>query len=504
MASGTPTLGASEPSTSKRRATAVVADRSLGTSGCDPAAPVRIAVTTDGRIGAVEGVASGSPEKGLLVMPALANAHDHGRGLRPICYGAYDQALEAWFAALNVHPPVDPYLNAAWAFSRMAGSGIGLVVHCHMAANNPALIDQAVAVCRAAEDVGIRLAFVVPMRNRYTLGYVPDDAVLARLPPQYREQVRKRWLYDVLPAKEQLAIADEIAHRCSSPLVDVLYGPAAPHWCTDDMLEMVAEASARNGRRVHMHCLETRYQREFADAAYPQGVFTFLKEIGLLTDRLTLAHGVELRSGEMEMIAAAGAVVSLNTSSNLRLKSGIAPAAAMAAHGVAIAVGIDALGVDDDEDGFRELRLTHLLHGGFSFDRGLTKPELLAAALRNGGRAVTGRTDHGILTPGTPADMVTLDFSRLSHDVMPGVTPDLEVVLTRATRAHVRSLVIAGTELVAHGQVLGVDERAVAAEVGSQARAVAENYRTARPVLEILQDTLRQCYLDGLHRTPAS
>src|SRR5688572_5146369 len=134
----------------KRRVAELLANR------CLPAIPgtgaVRIAIA-DGLIATVERTEQRDPED-LLAMPALANAHDHGRGLRPLCYGAFDQPLETWFTALNVHPPVDAYLNAAWAFSRMAGSGIGLAVHCHMGANNAKLIESAVAVCRAAEDIG--------------------------------------------------------------------------------------------------------------------------------------------------------------------------------------------------------------------------------------------------------------------------------------------------------------------------------------------------------------
>jgi cytosine/adenosine deaminase-related metal-dependent hydrolase len=197
---------------SKRPVSTLVAERSIGVLTDHPS--IRISITEDGCIGAVEPDQPGGQGRDLLVMRALANAHDHGRGLRPLCYGAFDQLLETWFTALNVHPPIDPYLNAAWAFARMAKSGIGLVVHCHMAANNWTLIDHAAAVCRAAEDIGIRLAFVVPMRDRYRLGYFPDDAVLDRLPPEYREQVRRRWLADVLPPQEQLQIADEIARRC--------------------------------------------------------------------------------------------------------------------------------------------------------------------------------------------------------------------------------------------------------------------------------------------------
>jgi cytosine/adenosine deaminase-related metal-dependent hydrolase len=187
---------------------------------------VRIRIS-GGAIAAIDAVTGQSARDHYLAMPALANAHDHGRELRPLCYGAFDQALETWFAALNIHPPVDAYANAAWAFARMAQSGIGLAVHCHMATNNPKLIDDAEAVCRAARDIGIRLALVVPMRDRSRLGYFPDDQVLGRVAAEDREAVRQRWFAPILPATEQLAIADEIARRCEGSLVDVLYGPGA-------------------------------------------------------------------------------------------------------------------------------------------------------------------------------------------------------------------------------------------------------------------------------------
>ena len=483
----------------KRRVSEITVDRLLSPGPRSTAQPTRIGFV-GGKIDAVEPSAAQTASARTLAMPALANAHDHGRGLRPLCYGAFDQALETWFAALNIHPAVDPYLNAAWAFARMAQSGIGLVVHCHMAVNTPKLIDDAVAVCRAAEDVGIRLAFVVPLRDRFRLGYFPDDTVMERLPDVSREAIRRRWIGPSLPAEEQIEIADEIARRCSSNLVEILYGPGAPHWCTERMLEQVADASARNGRRIHMHCLETRYQREFADAAFPEGLFPFLGRIGFLTRQLTLAHGVYLRPDEMDMIAEAGAIVSLNTCSNLRLRSGIAPAPEMARRGVHLALGIDALGLDDEEDGLRELRLTHLIHAGVSFETGMSKEVLLDSALRNGGRAVTGRDDHGTISPGNPADIVVLDFAELARDVMPGMISDSDLVLARATKHHVKAVLVDGVEIVREGKLCGLDQESVEREVIMQAMAVAEEYGAAKPLVEILQSALRQCYLDGLHR----
>lgn len=483
----------------KRPISEIVATRWLAAPGRTERSVARIMIS-GGLIDDVESPSAVVPAEDIFVMPALANAHDHGRGLRPLSYGAFDQPLETWFTALNVHPPVDPYLNAACAFSRMAQGGIGLAVHCHMAINDRRLIETAVAVCRAAEDVGIRLAFVVPMRDRDRLGYLSDDDVISRVSNGVRKAIQKRWLAaPVTPAEDQIAIADEIAQCCSSNLVEVLYGPAAPHWCTNRLLELVAAASARNGRRIHMHCLETRYQREFADSHYQQGLFPYLKAIGFLTDRLTLAHGVYLQPAEMDMISEADAIVSLNTCSNLRLRSGIAPVREMTAHRVPLAVGIDALGLDDYEDGLQELRLTYLLHAGLSFDEGLDKAKLLTAAVQNGARSVTGRTNHGSLAPGMAADILVLDYGKLAYDVLPGMTPDLDIVLARATRRSVRQVVVSGTEIVRDGRVLGVDQSALETELAAQAKAATREYLTDKPVCEILQTTLRQCYLDGLH-----
>ena len=59
--------------------------------------------------------------------------------------------------------PVDPYLNAVVAFARLARAGVGTVVHVHSSIIVDKLLSDAEAVARAANAVGIRLAFVVPL-----------------------------------------------------------------------------------------------------------------------------------------------------------------------------------------------------------------------------------------------------------------------------------------------------------------------------------------------------
>src|SRR5690606_2830564 len=300
----------------------------------------------------------------------LVNAHDHGRGLKTLAYGVADMALETWVSATYTLPPIDPYLVAAAAFARMARRGIGAVVHCHLSRDPRALVREAQAVRRAADDVGLRVAFVVPLRDRHRLGYADDETVLSHFEPADRDAARER-LKPLAPIEEQLALVEEIARQCESERFRVQLGPVGAEWCSDALLERVAAASRASGRRVHMHLLESKYQRQWADGAYPDGLVSHLDRLGLLSERLTVAHGTWLRPQECRLLAQRGVTVSVNTSSNLRLRSGIAPLVELQAAGTPFALGLDALALDDDDDLLREMRLARLLHGGTGFDRGV-------------------------------------------------------------------------------------------------------------------------------------
>ncbi len=149
--------------------------------------------------------------------------------------------------------------------------------------------------------------------------------MLAALPPAARAEIERKFLRQTMSPKEYIALADEVAAAAAGPMFDVQYGPNGIQWCSDALLEAVAEASQSTGRRVHMHMLETRYQRDWADREHPDGMVKHLDRIGLLSPRLTLAHCVWARPDELELLAERGVTISVNNSSNLHLRSGVAP-----------------------------------------------------------------------------------------------------------------------------------------------------------------------------------
>ena len=436
---------------------------------------------------------------GALVLPALANAHDHGRGLRPIAYGAEDKALETWLPATYSHPPVDPYLVAGVAFSRMALGGFASAVHCHLSRPPEVMITDAKAVQRVAADVGMRIAFVVPMRDRHRMAYAEDQDVIAHLEPADREQILENWVRDLAPIDEQIACADEIAARFETDMFQVQYGPVGAEFCSDAMLEKIAAAAKTKNRRIHMHLQETKYQRAWADAAYRQGIVTHLDRIGLLSPRLTVAHGVWLRAAECELLAERGVIVSINTSSNLRLHSGIAPVADLIRAGVQIAIGLAAASIDDDEDGLREMRLTQLLHAGTGFDEVLSPAAIFEADMTTGPRAVTGRDDFGVIEAGRPADLIVADYDAMAADLIDGLADEETIFLRRAKAEVIDAVIAAGRLICKDRQVTGFDLKAASEELQSQAAAHGEGLRALRPLLGRFQEPLKKFYLSGGH-----
>lgn len=485
----------------------------LADPGAQPAqSDVRITLEGD-RIRSIvpladEGGRAGGPR--LLAVPALANAHDHARTFRSATLGAFGQPLESWLPFLGVVPGMDPYLCAATSFARSARHGVAnLMVHYTRVQGGMAYVDEAEAVARAARDVGVRIGFAIAMRDRHGIAYCDDASVLAALRPGIRDAVAGRLAVKPVAPAQQLALVDEVARMVEEgghgEHVTVQYGPTAVQWCSTPLLEAIAQASADTGRPVHMHLLETRYQRDWADANHPGGIVRFLDDIGLLTPRLTLAHCAWARPEDLALIAERGATIAVNTSSNLGLKSGIAPVPDMLKHGCRIAMGLDGMAFDEDDDALREMRLAYSLHRGWGYDTTMTREDLWAFASRNGPRSVRGMrgglASGGRIAPGAAADLVLLDWDAIDDDALFADTDPLDLLLARASGGHIAKVLVGGHLVVDAGRVQGVDEPALRAELLARMRsALAADHAGAtswRDTVRALADDLGPFYRRG-------
>lgn len=409
-----------------------------------------------------DGVSPAKIPADALLMPPPVNAHDHGYGIRTLDFGNIDDALEVWIPGLRLRPRTDPYLEALVAFSRLAQTGVGATMHCHNSLNIDRLVEEAGAVMRAARDVGIRLALSCPMLDYDPWAYDGGPHRLRPfLAPADWDELSAS-IPHYAPPSVQISAANAVAAANCSQLIDVQYGPIGPQWCSNTLLESIAEASAATERRIHMHLLESPRQRQWLDRRFPQGVVRYLDDIGFLSSRLAVAHGVQLRPDELELLAARGVQLVSNPSANLRLRSGVAPIADMPVHGPAFAFGLDGTGFDDDQDLWRELRLAHLLHGGREVTRTFTSAWVFEAAIHVGAKVVNAQGND---------DLVLLDYGALIADSLTDDLDEADVLLARMTAAHAKGLYVGGQEIMCDGKLTRVDYEGARAELLKQARA---------------------------------
>ena len=293
----------------------------------------------------------------LFVLPALVNAHDHGRAVRTSSLNASGKPLESWTQYQALIPSVDPYLAAVVTLSRSALGGVGVVMmHLTKPQGLTDLPTEAAAIARAARDVGVRVGFAYRIRERNPLVYGSSEQILAALPPEARAQIEACSRKPLSPKKTSrwsTKLRPPRPGRCSTSSS----GPTACNGAATRCSRRSRKLPSAPAAESTCISLETRYQRAWADATHPAGVVKHLDAFGLLSPRLTLAHCVWARPDELELLAERGVTIAMNTSSNLHLRSGIAPVPRMVEAGCRIALGLDGSALDDDDDALRELRL---------------------------------------------------------------------------------------------------------------------------------------------------
>jgi cytosine/adenosine deaminase-related metal-dependent hydrolase len=434
------------------------------------------AVTYDrGLITNVLASADPSPQANTLVIPALINAHDHARPSMT-SFGASNMPLETWIARSAFGTPPDPYLAAAVSLARSVRAGCGgMMIHYTRPSGTMPIVDEAVAIGKAATDVGVRLAFALAVRDQNPIVYGDSEDVLSTLQPGDRSTVEDMFVRPAISPVDYIERVEAIDIAIAGPMIDVQFGPAGVQWCSRPLLEAIAERSAATGRRVHMHLLETIYQRAWTDRAFPGGIVRYLKDIGLLSSRLTLAHCIHARPDELDMIAESGATIVTNFSSNLHLHSGLAPIADAHRRGCGIAVGVDGVALDEDDDAIREMRLVQMAHDGVGFDRTWNRAEFLALTVRNGRKAI-GAPGAGTLTAGAQADFTVIDIGHLDRDEIMPVDP-LDLLFARGNTGCVRDVVVNGQTISRNGKPTGVDLDAMERELRVLYRKNVPQYR---------------------------
>jgi cytosine/adenosine deaminase-related metal-dependent hydrolase len=438
-----------------------------------------------------------------VVMPGFVNAHSHGRGFTTYQMGQPDEPLEMRIIEMATRPewggggtgaPVkssyDPYRDTLYSCLKQIAAGVTSTLHSHIYVGGPVETYARMTreVLRAYRDSGLRCAFALGVRDRYSFTFMDDEEFVKLLPDELRAASGIRPIKCDMGFADFHALLRELA--AEYPEVTFQLGPWNPIWCSDGLMRDLAQASAREGWRIHTHLSETRYQAGFARKTYGKSWTGRLKDLGMLTERFSGAHAIWVDGADIETIRESGAQIVHNPSSNLRLGSGVAPVRDFLDRGIPVAFGMDSLSMNDDEDMFQDLRLGQVVQNRPGLDAAPIAAATMFAMATSAGAAVTGIEGAGSLEPGKRADAVLVSLPEVSGGYADQPLADL--LLRRAKAAHVKTVIIGGRVVLEDGKWAGRDPEALREELSAAAAPGGSPANpSVRRVKQVVRDVMK-------------
>ncbi len=279
---------------------------------------------------------------------------------------------------------------------------------------------------------------------------------------------------DAASYEDSLQMAREFIQRWKDhPLIVPAVAPHAPYTCTAEILRVTAELAREFDVPLHTHLSETSFEVENIREEHGIPVIPYVKKQGLFEAKVIAAHCVHVDTGEMRTMLHAGAGVSHNPSSNLKLASGFAPVVKMIETGLNVGIGTDGPASNNDLDMFEEVRLAAFIAKAVTNDpTSLPAPWALLMATRLGAQALHIGHLTGSIETGKRADLILVDISPLHNSPSFKRAADnaYAQIVYAGKSTDVSDVMVNGKWLMRNHQLLTLNE----GELLSQAAEVAK------------------------------
>lgn len=429
----------------------------------------------------------------MLAIPGLINSHLHSD--ENLFKGMFDNLpLELWM--LYSYPPRNyGPIHEKLIYLRTLIGAIEMVKHGVTAVQDDVsewpvpTVAGMEAVGKAYSQIGLRANVGANLSDK---GY-PDKLPFVRnlLPETMRSQFQAAESPEYFWELSQELISRWHGH---GNRIQYFVSPSAPQRCSQEFLTMLGTLAHRYDLRLHSHVLETRMQRVTGLSDYNGSLISYLKDLDLLSNRLTIIHSVWVSREDIDMLGNYKVNVVHNPASNLKLGSGIMPYRALKESGANIALGTDGMSSNDSQNMFEAMKLTALLHKVTNpdFTQWPTADEVLKSMWLGGALSLGLEKKVGRIAVGYKADLALLDLR--STAFVPRTNLANQLVYSENGRS-VRTVIVAGRVVVSNGEITTLDEQMVLDELTELSAQFYRDFETkTRTSSDELFPYIRQAY----------
>lgn len=280
-----------------------------------------------------------------------------------------------------------------------------------------------------------------------------------------------RWEHDPRIGEATLGNALALAerwHGAEDGRLAVQLAAHAPDTCSDELLYLIAGASADRGLRVATHLSQSRVENDRVRERSGCTPTELLEAVGLLNERLIAAHCIHVSDTDVARIGRAGVHVAHVPKGNAT-HGAIAPTLRLRAAGARLALATDNMHGDMVETMRWALAMARLQAGGIT---DAWQPETVHAMATRAGAAAMGEDARlGRLAPGLKADLVAFDLRR-AH-LTPAIDP-LGTLVHAGRGGDVAMVMVDGRIVVEGGHATLVDEERIRRDASMAAVALWE------------------------------
>lgn len=263
----------------------------------------------------------------------------------------------------------------------------------------------------------------------------------------------------------RMASSDEMSAFCNAARragVVPIIGMVSEESYNSELLRSTARLLQKCDALVHTHLAETAWRIDRVKKDFGTTPVRYLRECGLLSNRLIGSHCVWVDEAEVEMLAEAGARVVNTPVAEMKIADGIAPIPKYLAKGIALGLGTDGAMWNNSNDMFREMKALVLLHQVSEGIRSLSARQALEMATIRGAAVFGLEGEIGSITAGKRADIVLVDASGAHmRPLTSGIHGNaISNLVYCATASDVHTVIVDGRPVVVNKTLQTLDEDA--------------------------------------------
>ncbi|WP_394134377.1 amidohydrolase [Aliivibrio fischeri] len=238
----------------------------------------------------------------------------------------------------------------------------------------------------------------------------------------------------------------------NDPLITPAYAPHAVYTVSKEKLQEINQLSEDYDVPVLIHVAEfPNEEARIKDPTKATSPVEYLEEIGVLDERMVIAHGIHLSQHDQALLKQADAGVVYNPMANAKGATGIAPAWDMFRADMRVGLGTDGPMSSNQVDLWRTLSYAANMQRLKHSDRTIMIPEqVIEMATIGGAKALHMEDEIGSLEVGKKADIIIVETQ--SANMMPSYDPYATLVY-QANPSNVDTTIVNGKVVMEQRQM---------------------------------------------------